>query len=214
MDLRYQSNSKHSTTFTGCFQFQNLNFYGHSRLSSVSTPTRHLHFRPGDRSTAERTETSKWGSSQQRAGGSQGWRTACGPAATEPSPEPGLHCGCCAEGKGSLRVCLCPCGAVRGKGQLEGRTGPLWAYRIAVLCLPQPPAWEAQLLLWVFLLCLLIHFHPHSCPCQEMHDFGQGCSAISGGTKSVSPALLGGTELLLAAASNNVCATDTVTAAF
>lgn len=54
----------------------------------------------------------------------------------------------------------------------------------------------------------------HSCPCQEKHDFGQGCSVISGGTKSVSPALLGGTELLLAATSNNGSATDTVTAAF
>lgn len=76
---------------------------------------------------------------------------------TETSLEPGLHCGCCTEGKGSVCVCV---RLLQERVSLEGRTGCLWAYGIAVLCLPQPPAWETRLLLQVFLLCLLIHFHP------------------------------------------------------
>lgn len=79
---------------------------------------------------------------------------------TETSLEPGLHCGCCTEGKGSVSVSVCPCGMLGERASLEGRTGALWAYGIAVLCLPQSPAWETRLLLWLFLLCLLIHLHP------------------------------------------------------
>lgn len=44
---------------------------------------------------------------------------------TESSLEPGLHCGCCTEGKGSVCVCVCLWGVLGGRVRLEGRIGPL-----------------------------------------------------------------------------------------
>lgn len=135
---------------------------------------------------------------------------------TETSLEPGPHCGGCTEGKG---VCVCLCVSVRGcwgwgsgwraeldpsehKGLLPSAShSPPYKKHGCFSGSFSSASWFTSILL-------------HSCPCQEKHDFGQGCSAISGGTKSVSPALLGGTELPLAATSNNGSATDTVTAAF
>lgn len=65
-------------------------------------------------------------------------------------------CGC---------VCGCVCVCVSGwewqwGGQAGGQNWAPLSIGIAVLCLPQPPAGETRLLLWVFLLCLLTHFHP------------------------------------------------------
>lgn len=130
-----------------------------------------------------------------------------------PGWSPGLHCGSCTEGKGSVSVSVC----LLGEGVRLG--GQIWTPLSIRGCCPLPPT--APSMRNTAASLGLSPQPPGSPPSSSAPAHARSSRALARlrlsslmEQNSVSPALLGGTELVPAATSKDDSAAVTIAAAF